>query len=335
MHASASVGGNAGAARAAAMISGALSRRSQELAKQGSAFVVATVVRVERPTSVEPGNAALVLGDGTIEGFVGGVCAQHSVRLYALEAIGTGQALLLRILPEGGFSETREPAEEDPAMTREVASEDGTVTVQNPCLSGGAIELFLEPVLPAPRVVLAGDSPIVAALARIGPELGLAVVEGDAPSPGDLGLVVAAHGRDEVGILRTALEADVPYVGLVASRKRGAAVLDQLREAGVAAERLASVDTPAGLDIGARTAAEIAVSILARIIEIRRHQGAAAAPTTPSVRPNTAVDPICGMTVVVGADTPSLEHASGTIYFCCMGCKLKYQERHGHAAIAG
>ncbi len=160
------------------------------------------------------------------------------------------------------------------------------------------------------------------------------MVAGDAPSSGDLGLVVAAHGRDELGILRAALEAGIPYVGLVASRKRGAAVLDQLREAGVPPDRLASIETPAGLDIGARTAAEIAVSILARIIETRRHEGAGAS-SAPTVRPNTAVDPICGMTIVVGADTPSLEHAGGTIYFCCMGCKLKFQERHGHAAIAG
>ena len=187
------------------------------------------------------------------------------------------------------------------------------------------------------QAVLAGDSPIVAALRRIGPELGLALVaaeDGAAPAPGDLGLVVAAHGRDELPILRGALEAGVPYVGLVGSRKRGAAVLEQLRADGVAEQLLASVDTPAGLDIGARSAAEIAVSILARIVEVRR-RAAVAAPADAAARPNTAVDPICGMTIVVGSDTPSLEQASGRIYFCCMGCKLKFEERHGHAAATG
>jgi xanthine dehydrogenase accessory factor len=314
------------------MISGALSRTAKGLTEQGSAFVIATVVRVQRPTSVEPGNVALVRDDGTIEGFVGGVCAQHSVRLYSLQAIESGQALLLRILPDPERTDDTELDEEDPAKTEQLSAEDGTVTVQNPCLSGGAIELFLEPVLPAPRLVVAGDSPIVAALRRLAPELGLALAAGDTPGPGDLGLVVAAHGRDELGVLRAALEAGVPYVGLVASRKRGTAVLDQLRELGVPENLLERVETPAGLDISARTASEIALSILARIVEVRRSQQA---PVSTAARPYTAVDPICGMTVVVGADTPSLKHAGGTIYFCCMGCKLKFEERHGYAAAAG
>lgn len=313
------------------MISGALSRSAKELGEAGSPFVIATVVRVQRPTSVDPGAAALVREDGTIEGFVGGICAQHSVRLYSLQAIEAGKPLLLRIMPDGSGDE----GDEDPSRTEEVSNEDGTVTVQNPCLSGGAIEVFLEPVLPAPRVVLAGDSPIVGALRRIGPELGLAVVaadeQGGGPVPGDLALVVAAHGRDELGVLRAGLEAGVPYVGLVASRKRGAAVIDQLREEGIAEEQLVRVETPAGLDISAQTAAEIAVSILARIVAVRRREPGPA----PAVeRPNTAVDPICGMTIMVGADTPSLMHAGQPVYFCCLGCRLKFEERHGDSAVA-
>ncbi len=316
------------------MISGALSRSAKELSDAGSPFVLATVVRVQRPTSVDPGDVALVHDDGTIEGFVGGVCAQHSVRLYALQAIGTGTPLLLRIMPDGSGTE----GEEDPSQTEEVSNEEGTVTVQNPCLSGGAIEVFLEPVLPAPRVVLAGDSPIVGALRRIGPELGLAVVAaddlegGEGPVAGDLALVVAAHGRDELGVLRAGLEAGVPYIGLVASRKRGAAVIDQLREEGIADEQLGRIETPAGLDISAQTAAEIAVSILARIVAVRRREPG---PVPAASRPNTAVDPICGMTIVVGADTPSLMHAGQPVYFCCLGCRLKFEERHGDAVAAG
>ncbi|MBV9425886.1 MAG: XdhC family protein [Solirubrobacterales bacterium] len=320
------------------MISGALARRAKELTDRGSAFVLATVVRVQHPTSVEPGNVALITGDGTIEGFVGGVCAQHSVRVYSLGAIESGQAVLLRILPGGaGSAEEGGAGDEDPALTEEVSNEQGTVTVQNPCLSGGAIEIFLEPMLPAPRVLVAGDSPIVGALRRIGPELGLAVLATDdgesVPTDGDLGLVVAAHGRDELTVLRVALEAGVPYVALVASRRRGAAVLDQLREVGVPDDLLARVETPAGIDIGARTAAEIAISILARIVEVRRRD-ASAVRAGASARPITAVDPICGMTIVVADDTPSLVHGGGTIYFCCLGCKLKFEERHGDAAVA-
>ncbi len=313
------------------MISAALTRTAAALSEEGSPYVIATVVRVQRPTSVDPGDAALVRADGTIEGFVGGVCAQHSVRLYALQAMEAGTPLLLRIRPDAGGASDDELAE-DPSLTEEVERDEGTVTVQNPCLSGGAIELFLEPVLPPPRVVLAGESPIVSALVRLGGELGFAMVGGGAPGAGDLALVVAAHGRDELDVLRAALEAGVPYVGLVASRKRGAAVIGQLRDLGVDAELLARVETPAGLDIGAHSAAEIAVSILARLVEVRHREHPVLA---PSVHPETAVDPICGMTVVVGSDTPSLVHAGQPIYFCCLGCKLTFEERHGDSVAAG
>jgi xanthine dehydrogenase accessory factor len=289
-----------------------LSRRAQELAERGEPFVTATVVRAQRPTSATAGNTALVLGDGTIEGFVGGECAEHSVRAYALKAIDSGEPILLRILP---FGENRDG--------EEVAREDGAVTVENPCLSGGAIEVFLEPVVRTPRVFVEGDLPVSHALLRLGAELGLdmrGVVGGDfEPRPGDLALVVAGHGRDELPALTRGLEAGLPYVGLVASRKRGHGVLGELRGDGVDAALLERVDTPAGLNLGARTPAEIALSILARIIEIRR---GARAPVTK------AVDPICGMTVVVMPGTPSVEHAGETVYFCREGCKAEFELQH-------
>jgi xanthine dehydrogenase accessory factor len=291
------------------MISDQLSKRAHELSERGEPFVTATVVRVQPPTSVEPGSAALIRADGTIEGFVGGVCAEQSVRLYSLKAIGSGEPVLLRIMPgqEGALEE------------------DGAVTVSNPCLSGGAIEIFLEPALPPPRITIAGDSLIAASVRSIAPELGLQIVSGP-PSPGDLALVVAAHGRDELDALRAALDAGVPYVGLVASRKRGGAVLDELRETGVPAEQLERIDTPAGIDIHARTPAEIAVSILARVVEVRRsgHLEQSA--------PRTAVDPICGMEVVIGADTPSSEADGETFYFCCEGCRSKFDEQRAVAS---
>jgi len=316
------------------MMTGALSRRAQELAAQGTPFVTATVVRAQRPTSVKAGDAALVLGDGTIEGFVGGVCAQQSVRVYALKAIETEEAVLLRIVPDG-------PVGEDPGTGREIEIEEGAVTAQNPCLSGGAIEVFLEPVLPAPRVLVVGDTPIAAAVRSLGAELGLELVavEGGAPEPaaGDLALVVAAHGRDELHTLRRGLETGVPYVGLVASRKRGAGVLADLRADGVPDEQLDLIDVPAGIDIGARTPAEVALSILATIVAARRG-GRAAAPDRPRVRaapaapgstpPPLAVDPICGMTVAVVPGTPSLEYEGETVYFCCDGCRSTFRARH-------
>ena len=312
------------------MISGPLSARAQQLTAQGAVFVTATVVRVEHPTSSKPGNVALVHEDGSIEGFVGGVCAENSVRLYSLKAIERGEPLLLRILPEGPVT-AKNAANVDEG--HEIAHEEGSVTVQNPCLSGGAIEVFLEPFLPAPRMIVAGDTPIAAALLRIGPELGLDAVaaRGDdagspMPSADDLALVVAAHGRDELAILRAALEAGVRYVGLVASRKRGAAVLEALRADGVAEELIAQIDTPAGLDIGARTPAEVALSILASIVEERRRSSTA--PRSWAAAPPTAIDPICGMTVVVSADALSVEYAGDTHYFCGEGCKQAFERQH-------
>jgi xanthine dehydrogenase accessory factor len=313
------------------VITGSLSSRAQELTAQGAAFVTATVVRVEHPASARPGNVALVHEDGRMEGFVGGVCAQNSVRLYSLKAIERGEPLLLRILPDGPGDSVKNAANVDPG--HEVAHDEGSVTVQNPCLSGGAIEVFLEPFLPPPRMIVAGDTPIAAALLRLGPELGLDAVPGrgdDAgspvPSADDLALVVAAHGRDERAILRAALEAGVRYVGLVASRRRGAAVLDELRSDGVAAELLEPIDTPAGIDIGARTPAEVALSILASVIEVRRRSSTA--PRSWAAVPATAVDPICGMTVALGPDVLSVAYAGDTHYFCGEGCKRAFERQH-------
>jgi xanthine dehydrogenase accessory factor len=278
-----------------------------------------------------------VQGDGTIEGFIGGVCAQHSVRLYSLTALASGAPLLLRILPGADG----DAGCDDPNAVEELSRDEGAVTIRNPCLSGGAIEIFLEPVLPAPRVLVAGNSPIVAALRTLGPEVGLEVVAAQdvkdailAPAPGDLALVVAAHGDDEVATLRAGLEVGVRYVGLVASRKRGAAVIDELRSEGVAEELLGVIETPAGIRIGARTPAETALAIIARIVEVRRGGSDAELAHTPAT-PVTAVDPICGMTVVVSADTPSAERAGEVVYFCSAACKRSFEERREPARSDG
>jgi xanthine dehydrogenase accessory factor len=311
------------------MITAAMSRRAEELAAEGVPFVTATVVRAQRPTSVQAGNVALVLADGGIEGFVGGVCTEHSIRAYSIQAMETGEAILLRILPF---------ADEAGAAPADFTDADGSVTVQNPCLSGGAVEVFLEPVLPAPRLLVCGDTPIAEAVRRLGAELGYAVADGDGldPRPDDLGLVVAAHGRDELRTLRRGLESGVAYVGLVASPRRGTGVVAELRADGVADEQLARIDVPAGLDIGARTPPEVALSILARIVAVRHEVRPATAAQTPAVAPipQLAVDPICGMTVAAVEGTPAVTRGGETVYFCCEGCKAKYESQGEHAAVA-
>jgi xanthine dehydrogenase accessory factor len=225
-------------------------------------FVSAVVVRAQRPSSVRPGDRARVLPDGTIDGFVGGVCAEPSVRMHALRVLETGDPLLLRIVP----------GDDD------LPAQEGAVTVHNPCLSGGALEIFLEPHVPAPRVYVVGDTPIADALEAIGPRVGLDIWA--EPGEDDLAVVVASHGRAEEEALGRALREGVPYVGLVASRRRGAAVVATLREAGLADEQLRRLRTPAGLDIGARTPEEIALSIVAEIVSARR-ESAIGSPQPP------------------------------------------------------
>jgi xanthine dehydrogenase accessory factor len=292
------------------MIKADLAHRVDELLAAREPFVHATVVRAAAPTSVRPGDAAIVLADGTIHGFVGGVCAQSSVRLHAVRALETGETILLRLVPGTGA-----PSEDDPL------AQDGVVVVNNPCLSGGALEIFLEPQLPAPRVAVLGDTPVAAALADLGPRIGLAVEDGP-PGAGDLALVVASHGRDEEGALEQALHDGVPYVGLVASRRRGAAVLAALDVDDALRER---VRTPAGLDIGAYTAEEIALSILAEIVGVRRLRVAPPpAASAPATAPVTATDPVCGMEILVTDATPRFEHDGATLYFCCEGCRSTY-----------
>ena len=280
-----------------------------ELTRTREPFVQATVVRAQKPTSAHAGDTALVRADGTIDGFVGGTCAEASVREYGLMTLSTNQPLLLRIVPG-----------EAPPQS----SEEGAVTVANPCLSGGSVEIFLEPKVPAPRVLVVGDSPIAEALADLGRPLGFAVdlVAGQdaVPSADDAAVVVASHGRGEEPALTAALRLGVPYVGLIASRIRGAAVLSALD---VPDDQRARVHSPAGLDIGGRTAAEIALSVLAEIVQERRAAERLTA-SAPVPAPVSAVDPVCGMTVAPVDSSPHATVGGVITWFCCEGCRTAF-----------
>jgi xanthine dehydrogenase accessory factor len=219
-------------------------------------WVEAIVVRASRPSSARAGDRARVLPDGTIEGFVGGSCSESTVRMHALRCLETGEPVLVKIVP--GASDAP-------------ASDDGSVTVENPCLSGGSLEIFLQPHVPAPTVSVVGDTPIAASLRDLVPAAGFAL--SDEP---EFGVVVASHDHGDEDALRAAIETGVPYVALVSSRRRGAAILESL---GVEDGR---VRTPAGLDIGARTPGEIAISILAQMIAEHRRPTSNPIPLSPT-----------------------------------------------------
>jgi xanthine dehydrogenase accessory factor len=285
-------------------------KRMEELVAERVPFVHAVVVRAQLPTAVSPGDDAIILPDGSIEGFVGGQCAESSVRTAALGALSDGRTVLLRVLPEGepGFPDS-----------------PGAQVVVNPCLSGGALEIFLQPLLPPPVLWIVGSSPIATALAALAVPLDFTVrlAAGPAGPVGATAAVVCSHGRGEQGAIRAALDAGAGYVGLVASHRRGAAVLEEMD---LSDDERRRVHSPAGLRIGARTAPEIALSILAEIVAAIR-TGDRTASERP--RPEVAVDPVCGMNVTVSAETPHLVTDGEDVWFCGPGCRDRFARAGG------
>lgn len=275
-----------------------LAGRARELREERVPYVHARVVLAEPPTSAKPGAEALVLPDGTIEGFVGGSCAESTVRAQGLALLDSGETLLLRITPEP------EP------------DQSGKLVVHNPCLSGGTLEIFMEPVMPAPTIAVAGAAPVADSLRSLAVQLGWHLAgEGDSIEAATA-LVVASHGRDEEALLTAGLRAGVPYVGLVASRKRAETVIAALDvDAGLAAR----IHSPAGLDIGARSPAEIALSIMSEIVSLRpRPSGRPVTEAAPTS--GTAVDPVCGMSVATVDSSLHLDHDGARVWFCGSGC---------------
>ncbi len=255
------------------------------LAEQGTPFVLATVVGVERPASARVGDRALVTADGKLHGWVGGACTEPEVVRLALEALADGDVRRERI--------------------------------ESRCASEGAVEVLIEPQRPAPLLAVIGDSPAARTLREVAAVLKwrtTAVIEGAEA------VVVASMGRGDEEALEAALASGAGYVGLVASAKRAAAVADELRERGVEDEALARVRSPAGLDLGPSAQEEIAVAIIAELVAWRHTRG-----PSPTELVETALDPICGMTVAIASAARALEHEGTTYYFCGPGCLRKFE----------
>lgn len=320
--------------------------RARELQAQAEPFALATVVRVERPASARAGMKAIVRADGILEGWVGGACAHPVVVREAAAAMREGQPRLIRLSPHA----------------REREAQEGVIHHPMTCHSGGSLEIYVEPVLPRPALVLVGDTPVTKTLAGLGPLEGFVVwaAEIGEERPGfdaDLRLplehlghktatvtyaVVATMGDADEQALEHVVRAGARYIGLVASRKRAGAVLAYLRERGVTEEALRTIKAPAGLDIGAVTPEEIALSIMAEIISVRR-TGHPAQVTAPAARPSstavpagaTAIDPICGMTVEIATAKHTLAHRGATFYFCSAGCQQAFERDPARHATAG
>jgi xanthine dehydrogenase accessory factor len=321
--------------------------RAAELEAAGRPFVVATVVAVARPTSARPGASGIVHPDGTIEGWVGGSCAQPVVVREALHALGDGQPRLLRL------------SKNAPAEGRRA---DGIVGRGMTCHSCGTLEIYVEPHLPAPLLWIAGTTPIAGALATLGAASGWRVSVFDPVATADafpaaervsqetaLGrvdpeaspfLVVATQGVWDEEALAAGLRRNASYVGLVASPTRANVVRAWLRdETALADDRLAALRAPAGLDLGAETAEEIALSILAELVQVRRGRAPfvaapgpatlageelAATPIQPVADDIVLTDPVCGMTVDRARARHLAEHEGVVYAFCSIGCRTRF-----------
>ena len=299
--------------------------RARELEEMGEAHALATVVRVDRPVSARPGDRAVVTTDGLLHGWVGGSCTEPIVVREALAALADGTPRLVLLRPAG----TARPPEQP-----------GVVTQVTTCASEGGVDVFVEPRLPKARVFVVGSSPATRSLVELAAGLGyrtLAVLD----DPAELleradarisleqlaaarmrredAIVVGTMNRyDEAG-LRAALQTAAGYVGLVASRRRGKQVLEALEAAGLSAEALARIVTPAGVDLGPCSQEEIGLAVLADMVA---HKNLLQEETSGGIcSPTEAVDPVCGMTVAVTATALSVELAGTTHYFCGPGCR--------------
>lgn len=301
---------------------GSVLAEAAALAERGETFVLATVVWRRAPSSGQVGSKALVLPDGTLRGWLGGACSAPTVRRQAAEVLREGRARLLLL-----------------GVPSEVAATlgEGVEVYPMACGSEGALAVYLEPVVPAPLVVMVGDSPAVTTLAGLARELGwrtavLATPEELSGQPVDSGaaIVVATQGHDDESALEAALRTPAGYVGLVASRKRAGSVLEYLRGQGIADDDLARVQAPAGLDLGSTEHQEIAVAVLAELVARRAAGTLAPRPVEESgeaagAEQGEAIDPICGMTVDIATARWTLERDGQTFYFCARGCLERFR----------
>lgn len=308
--------------------------RPAQLERDRVAFALATVVARRSPVSSHVGDRALVLANGTMDGFVGGACSRDIVRREALRAIASGTPRLLRIRPSGGAGD-----------------DDGdAIVVPMGCSSGGSVDVYIEPHVPLRRLIVVGDTGVADALARIAVHVPYDVVrvvdagELDALDAvagvhaiargalddlldaerraGGSGLiaVVASQGHYDVETLEALLAAEPAFVGLVASRRRAAEVAAVLARRGAAAEHIAMIRAPAGLDLGARTPGHVAIAILAEIVGATAAEQSAEPPGAIA----TGVDPVCGMDVALEDAHYRLDHDGRTYVFCSAGCRAAF-----------
>ncbi|HUN31376.1 MAG TPA: XdhC family protein [Trebonia sp.] len=301
----------------------AVLERAGQLARSGQPFALATVVWRQGPSSSKAGSRAIITADGELHGWIGGACAEPVVIREARQVMAEGQARLVLLGNPGQFG---------------TAVPEGMTVVPISCQSEGALEVYIEPVLPIPHLVIVGRSPMASTLADLSRALGwgtdLVGTEEFTPGCADERsmVVVATQGHGDEDMIERAVAARPAYLGLVASHKRAEAVLGYLADRGVPTGQLDRVHAPAGLDLGRTSHEEIAVAILAQLVQLRASgalepavPGAAAARGKP-LQLAESIDPVCGMTVMDSAAGMPITHGGVTYYFCCPGCHRAFND---------
>jgi xanthine dehydrogenase accessory factor len=304
-----------------------------ELTRRGEAFALATVVWRQSPSSSQPGSRAIITADGELHGWIGGACAEPVVVREAQQVMAEGTARLLLLGTPEQFG---------------AAVPDGMTVVPISCQSEGALQVYIEPVLPLPHLVIVGESPMAKTLASLAGALGWRtdLVRGPDFTTEHADeramVVVATQGHGDEDVLERAVAAQPAYLGLVGSRRRGTTVLGYLEDRGVPKAALDRVRVPAGLDLGSTTHQEIAVAVLAELVQLRA-SGALAriAPSAGSARQagsegtrsaaraapvsDPVSDPVCGMPVSADSSRP-VRHEGTDYYFCCAGCRQAFEQ---------
>ena len=293
--------------------------RAVELAESGEAFVLATVVWREGPSSGQQGSRAIYTASGQMHGWIGGACAEPVFIREAQSVLATGQPRLLALGEVERFGDLPQ----------------GTSAITMSCQNEGALQIYLEPVVPVPHLVIVGDSPMAASLAGMAAQLDWRVERLTGPefSEGMVGessiVVVATQGHGDEDVIASALKAAPAYVGVVASHRRADAVREHLRSRGVNAAELDSLRIPAGLDLGSTTHKEVAVAILAELVQLRAEGVFIAEAVIVGSEAERSIDPVCGMTVDALDTNHPLEIDGETFYFCCPGCRAAYATERG------
>lgn len=291
--------------------------KASELADRGVPFALATVVWRQAPSSGHQGARAIITAEGEIFGWIGGACAEPVVIREGQRVIAEGEPQVILLGAPEDFGHIPE----------------GMISVPMACQSEGALQLYIEPVLSTPPLLVVGRSPMATTLVDLASVLGWRAALIDASDftadhvDSDSIVIIATQGHHDEDTLEVAVGAQPAFIGLVASRKRGESVLGYLADRGVPTEQLDRVHCPVGLDLGHTSHTEIAVAVLAELIALKAKGELAPAPSQSEAAdtgPGTAIDLVCGMTVPADDSSRPYEYEGTTYYFCAPGCRTAF-----------